>query len=340
MSSETTSSYPPARPGFGRRLALAFGRFLKALLKVALVIAIIIAMGYGAYLIVQELQRSFQTVSGRVDYNLEQVQRIGHDLGALEQTVTAVQTAQDTRLTALETTVNTTLSDDLARQEEMLVALELQLSHLATQTITINEQIVSLNEGVVALQGDINENNGRLDELGGQLDTQANNSRELATQVTDLQTAVDALPLADIEQMRQVVTLFRVWEMVGRARLHLLDRQMIDPEDYKNIVIKNLPNGDIVRGGDDSATTYLRGRTETRLTALLKPPMTRALTESGAFTLLRSALREVGLASITTIDFSTTKALDGCFYFVAEEERAIRRDPWRRTTDILRRVFG
>lgn len=113
--------------------------------------------------------------------------------------------------------------------------------------------------------------------------------------------------------------------------------------------IRNITIGDaidIVRGGDDSATTYLRGRTETRLTALLKPPMTRALTESGAFTLLRSALREVGLASMTTdlrrevIDFSTTKALDGCFYFVAEEERAIRRDPWRRTTDILRRVFG
>jgi hypothetical protein len=57
---------------------------------------------------------------------------------------------------------------------------------------------------------------------------------------------------------------------------------------------------DIVRGGEDSATRYLRGRTETRLTSLLKPPMTRALTESGAFTLLRSALREVGLASMTT----------------------------------------
>ena len=74
--------------------------------------------------------------------------------------------------------------------------------------------------------------------------------------------------------------------------------------------------------------------------------MTRALTESGAFTLLRAALREVGLASMTTdvrtevINFSTTKALDGCFYFIAEEERAIRRDPWRRTSDILRRVFG
>ena len=102
----------------------------------------------------------------------------------------------------------------------------------------------------------------------------------------------------------------------------------------------------IVRGPEDSATRFLRGRTETRLTSLLKPPMTEALTRSGAFTLLRTALREVGLASMTrdlrgeVINFSTAKALDGCFLFIAEEERAIRRDPWRRTTDILRRVFG
>ncbi|MGE0595995.1 MAG: DUF4197 domain-containing protein [Hyphomonadaceae bacterium] len=103
---------------------------------------------------------------------------------------------------------------------------------------------------------------------------------------------------------------------------------------------------DIVRGGEDSATRYLRGATETRLTRALRPPMNRALTDSGVFTLLRTALREVGLASMTNslrteiVDFSTTKALDGCFLFIAEEERAIRRDPLRRTTDILRRVFG
>jgi hypothetical protein len=103
---------------------------------------------------------------------------------------------------------------------------------------------------------------------------------------------------------------------------------------------------EIVRGGDDSATRYLRGRTETRLTSLLRPPMTDALTSSGAFALMRTSLREVGLGSMTTdlrrqvIDFSTAKALDGCFHYVAEEERAIRRDPRRRTTDILRRVFG
>jgi hypothetical protein len=103
---------------------------------------------------------------------------------------------------------------------------------------------------------------------------------------------------------------------------------------------------DIVRGPEDSATRYLRTRTEPRLTTLLRPPMTRALTDSGAFTLMRSALRQVGMSSMTTdlraqiIDFSTSKALDGCFYYVGQEERAIRRDPVRRTSDILRRVFG
>ncbi len=48
-----------------------------------------------------------------------------------------------------------------------------------------------------------------------------------------------------------------------------------------NTAVRNITIADaidIVRGGDDSATRYLRGSTETRLTSLLKPPMTRALT--------------------------------------------------------------
>lgn len=102
----------------------------------------------------------------------------------------------------------------------------------------------------------------------------------------------------------------------------------------------------IVRGGDTSATTYLRGRTEPRLTTLLRPPMTSALTQSGAFVLLRQVAGNIGMGSATSdlrtqiIDFATTKALDGAFLYIGEEERAIRHDPVRRTTDILRRVFG
>lgn len=130
---------------------------------------------------------------------------------------------------------------------------------------------------------------------------------------------------------------------------HAAERTMPDASRAFANAVRTITIGDaieIVRGPENSATTYLRGRTEPRLTTLLRPPMTQALTQSGAFTLMRSALREVGMASMTTqlrtevINFSTGKALDGCFFFIAEEERAIRRDPVRRTTDILRRVFG
>ncbi len=39
-------------------------------------------------------------------------------------------------------------------------------------------------------------------------------------------------------------------------------------------------------------------------------------------------------------DAATTSALNGLFYYVAREEQAIRRDPVKRTSDILRKVFG
>jgi hypothetical protein len=40
------------------------------------------------------------------------------------------------------------------------------------------------------------------------------------------------------------------------------------------------------------------------------------------------------------IGFAVSKALDGLFLYIGEEERAIRRDPVKRTTDLLKRVFG
>ncbi len=102
----------------------------------------------------------------------------------------------------------------------------------------------------------------------------------------------------------------------------------------------------IVRGGDTAATTFLQERTTPQLTRMLTPPMTRTLRDAGAFTALDYAAGRVGMRSASTqlrrdvTSFAVEKALTGAFAYVGEEERAIRRDPVRRTTDILRRVFG
>lgn len=102
----------------------------------------------------------------------------------------------------------------------------------------------------------------------------------------------------------------------------------------------------IVRGGDDSATQYLRGRTEPQLTRQLTPPMSRSLAAAGVFGQLNTAARAIGMGGGSSglrdqvVAFAVDRALDGVFAYLAEEERAIRRDPVRRSTLLLRRVFG
>ncbi|MFC4725693.1 DUF4197 domain-containing protein [Glycocaulis abyssi] len=114
----------------------------------------------------------------------------------------------------------------------------------------------------------------------------------------------------------------------------------------------------IIRGPDTAATQYLRGRTETPLTGLLRPPMEETLTASGAYSALDSASgllnQRSGLGGLfgggggspaanlrgQLTDFAVTRALDGIFHYVGEEERSIRRDPVSRATGLLRGLFG
>jgi hypothetical protein len=111
----------------------------------------------------------------------------------------------------------------------------------------------------------------------------------------------------------------------------------------------------ILRGGDTAATDYLRGKTGPDLTNLLRPKMETSLQSTGAFSALNRASSSMSLggynlggagATMTgnlkgqIIDFACSKALDGAFYYVGQEEAAIRRDPVKRTTSILKKVFG
>jgi len=103
----------------------------------------------------------------------------------------------------------------------------------------------------------------------------------------------------------------------------------------------------IVSGGDTAATDYLRRRTEPDLTTALRPPMTSALSSAGAFRALdraSGALQGYGVSGDNlrgqVIDFAVSKALDGAFLYIGEEERRIRHDPVKQTTSLLRTLFG
>lgn len=106
----------------------------------------------------------------------------------------------------------------------------------------------------------------------------------------------------------------------------------------------------IVRGPSNAATTYLQRTTTPRLTGLFMPIMGDALQNAGAiktFDNLATNTRNVPFApqlgaqaKNDLIAHGVAKGLEGVFYYIGKEEAAIRANPAKRTSDILRRVFG
>jgi len=105
----------------------------------------------------------------------------------------------------------------------------------------------------------------------------------------------------------------------------------------------------ILRGPDTAATEFLRTNTTTQLSQLFSPIMENALGQTGALRLVDDVSSQLGSipfgpnlgASARTdlIDHGVDYGLRGVFHFIGEEEKAIRANPAKRTSDILRRVF-
>ena len=106
----------------------------------------------------------------------------------------------------------------------------------------------------------------------------------------------------------------------------------------------------ILRGTDTAATEFLQARTTTQLGQLFNPIMEDSLNQTGALRLMddvSSRLQSVpfapnlGLnARNDLIEHGVDYGLRGVFHFIGEEEKAIRANPAKRTSEILRRVFA
>lgn len=103
---------------------------------------------------------------------------------------------------------------------------------------------------------------------------------------------------------------------------------------------------DILMGADNSATVYLRKSTYQQLYGKFNPVIVKALDEIGANDLWRNATNAYNrIPMVTKVnndldDHVTTRALDGLFGKIQEEEKNIRRNPLARTSDLLKKVFS
>lgn len=117
----------------------------------------------------------------------------------------------------------------------------------------------------------------------------------------------------------------------------------------------------ILTGPQDAATQYFRHTTETNLYVRFLPIVQNATTNAGVTSAYKKMMAKVntsgsgtgwgaslgGLANnylgADAVDldaYVTSKALDGLFKMVADEEKQIRQNPVARTTDLMQKVFG
>jgi len=102
----------------------------------------------------------------------------------------------------------------------------------------------------------------------------------------------------------------------------------------------------ILTGGETSATDYFRQATRTQLTARFKPIVARATAQlklRSLYDQYAGKAAQVGLIKSDDAnlnDYVTARALDGLFAAIAEEERAIRKDPMGQASSLIKKVFG
>lgn len=113
--------------------------------------------------------------------------------------------------------------------------------------------------------------------------------------------------------------------------------------------IKNMSVQDakgILTGGDTAATEYFRNTTSSQLTAKFLPIVTKATAKVGLaekYNKLAGKGAQLGLVDAKQAkieNYVTQKTLDGLFLMVAEQEKAIRKDPAGSATGMAKKVFG
>ncbi|PIE03275.1 MAG: hypothetical protein CSA81_02915 [Acidobacteria bacterium] len=102
----------------------------------------------------------------------------------------------------------------------------------------------------------------------------------------------------------------------------------------------------IYNGPKDSATRYFQSKMTPSLQSSMRPIVDDAMSEVGAvqsYDAVIGKYRSVPFvpdvkANLT--DHVLEKGIEGIFYYVAKEEEAIRTNPLKQTTSLLKKVFG
>jgi hypothetical protein len=102
----------------------------------------------------------------------------------------------------------------------------------------------------------------------------------------------------------------------------------------------------ILSGDNTAATQYFKEKTTGQLTDAFTPVVKKTMGENGVvkqYDSLTEQYKNIPFAKSQSLDidhYVVSKALDGLFYELGEQEKQIRTNPAARTTDLLKEVFS
>ena len=102
----------------------------------------------------------------------------------------------------------------------------------------------------------------------------------------------------------------------------------------------------IYQGPDDAATQYFREKMAPELTREMTPVVEKSLSQVGAiesYDKVMGQYKDIPFMPNVEEDLNgyvVEKGMDGIFYYLAQEEAAIRSDPLKQSTSLLKKLFG
>lgn len=102
----------------------------------------------------------------------------------------------------------------------------------------------------------------------------------------------------------------------------------------------------IYKGPQDSATNYFKSKMSAPLAAKMQPFINQAIAQAGvvqAYDGVMSKYQNIPFMPDVKADLTSyvlDRGIEGIFFYLGEQEKQIRQDPVRQTTDLLKKVFG
>ncbi len=161
------------------------------------------------------------------------------------------------------------------------------------------------------------------------------------------------IPLPDsartAEKMMRMMGMKKQADELIDTMNHAAEKAVVEAKPILTNAIKNMSFDDargILTGGDDAATQYFKRTTSEAIAVKFLPIVKQATAKvnlAGQYNQYAGQAAKLGLLDKEDADldtYVTNKAMDGLFLMIAEQEKAIRKDPIGTGSSMLQKVFG